>query len=316
MPRILTLTLNPAIDLWSETETVRPMHKTRTSNDQYDPGGGGINVARVLTSLGADVEAVALAGGVTGQLLDELLTEAGVTHRFVPCAGRTRINHVVFERRSGQEYKFVLPGPPVSPDEIHAVLDAVEMTPARYLVVSGSLPPNVPAAVMAEIGDRARARGVRFVVDTSGPALAAAVAGGSIHLLKASQSELESLVDRDLPDPAEQELVARDLVLDGRAEMVAVTLGGEGAFVVTREGTWRRAAPPVRVLSTVGAGDSFLAAMVWSLDRGETPAEALAWAVAAGAAAVSRAGTKLSAREDVERIHAAMVVPASSGATG
>ncbi|MEJ1159316.1 1-phosphofructokinase family hexose kinase [Prosthecomicrobium sp. N25] len=304
MPDIVTLTINPAIDLWSEAEVIRPTHKIRTWNDLYDPGGGGINVARVLTNLGADVEAIAIAGGVTGALLGELIEEARVRYRLVHTDGRTRINHVVFERRSGAEYRFVLDGPRVSPAEIEACLRAVAEVPCRYLVASGSLPPGVPATVMAEIGRIAAASGARYVVDTSGEALRAALAGGGVHLVKPSLGELQELVGEDVSDPAAQDAAAMQLVETGRADMVAVTLGPDGALLASRDGVLRKAALPVEVRSTVGAGDSFLGAVIWSLARGESPAEALAWGVAAGAAAISQPGTKLCTRENVERLHA------------
>ncbi|MBT9290357.1 1-phosphofructokinase family hexose kinase [Prosthecodimorpha staleyi] len=299
----VTLTLNPAIDLWSETEQIRPNHKVRTVNDRYDPGGGGINVARVLHNFGAPVVAVALAGGVTGNLLGELLDQEGVPHRLVEIAGRTRINHVVFERRTGHEFRFVLAGPPVSPAEIDEALALLDDIPATRLVISGSLPPGLPGSVMGDIGRRAVARGIKVAVDTSGEALPAAVASGTVDLLKVSLSELESLAGRDLADPADQERVAGALIAQGKVRRVAVSLGGDGAVLIGADGTWRRAAPPVQAISTVGAGDSFLAALVWSLDRGDPPGEALAWGVAAGAAAVSKPGTRLCQFADVERIH-------------
>lgn len=303
MPDIATLTLNPAIDLWSEAEVVRPTHKIRTANDRYDPGGGGINVARALHALGTEVEAVALAGGVTGDLLGQLLAEAGVAHRLLPIAGRTRINHVVAERRTGREFRFVLAGPPVSAEELAAVERCLDRLDVRFLVASGSLPPNAPVDTYARLAARVAAKGARFVLDTSGDALTAALDGGHVFLVKPSLGELEHSVGHALREPALQEAAARRLVATGKAAMVALSLGADGALLASAEGIWRRPAIPVEVRSTVGAGDSFLAGLVWSLARGDAPGDALGWAMATAAASLSQPGTKLCTKADVLRLH-------------
>src|SRR5262245_33774375 len=125
MPAIVTLTPNPAIDLWCEAPVVRPIHKIRTFNEDLDPGGGGINVARVITELGGDVEAICMAGGVTGALLDELLEERGIKRKLIHIRGRTRMSYTVHEQKSGHEYRFIPNGPALSEAEIEACLDAV-----------------------------------------------------------------------------------------------------------------------------------------------------------------------------------------------
>ena len=109
--RIITLTLNPAVDIANEAEAVRPTRKIRTTNERYDPGGGGINVARVIRELGGEALAMALLGGVTGSVLETLLSEAGVPFRTFPIRGRSRMSVTVHERRTGLEYRFVAEGP-------------------------------------------------------------------------------------------------------------------------------------------------------------------------------------------------------------
>lgn len=178
-PKITTLTLNPTIDLACEAPEVRPVRKIRTSGDRADPGGGGVNVARVVQELGGEVEAVILAGGVTGHFLEELLDEIRLPRRSVPIAGRTRISHTVLDRSRGEEFRFVAEGPEVSESEWRAALAALETLPeGSWLVASGSLPRGVPEDFYAHVAAIAQARGLHWVLDSSGPALAAGAGRG------------------------------------------------------------------------------------------------------------------------------------------
>jgi 6-phosphofructokinase 2 len=303
MTDIITLTPNPAIDLWCEAETVRPIHKIRTYNEAYDPGGGGINVARVVATLGGDAEAIALAGGVTGALLGELLAEAGLRYRLIPIAGRTRISHTVHETKSGLEYRFVPSGPQLSEAEIESCLKVVGEVDCRYFVASGSLPEGMPQDFFVRVAKTVTAKGARFVLDSSGVGLTATLGAAPVYLIKPSLSEIEHLAGRKLPDPAAQDAAAREVARSGLAEVVAVTLGHEGALVATADTVVRMPTPKVVARSTVGAGDSFLGAMTLALSRGRSLPEALASGIAGGAAAVLRPGTKLCDRADVDRLY-------------
>lgn len=299
MPRITTLTLNPTIDLASEAAAVHPIRKIRTFAERQDPGGGGVNVARVVRELGGETLAVILAGGVTGRFLEELLDEGGIPRQTVPIAGRTRISQTVLDRSTGQEYRFVAEGPRVAEAEWQAALAALAALREGWLVASGSLAPGVPEDFYARLSARAREAGLRFVVDTSGAALRATLEAGGITLIKPSLGEFETLIGRKLPEAAAQEQAALELVRSGKVEMVALTLGRDGAMLATAEGTLRLPALEVEVRGAVGAGDSFLAAMTLALARGRTPRDAFAWGVAAGAAAVSNAGTAHPGRAEV-----------------
>ncbi len=305
MKPIVTLTLNPSIDGAAEAETVRPIHKVRISGERYDPGGGGINVARVVRELGGPTYAVYLAGGATGDVFDDLLASAAITRRRIPIADHTRISHAVFERSSGLEYRFVPEGPLVAEAEWRACLAELDKIDCDYLVASGSLPRGVPQNFYAMVGEVVRPKGVRLVLDTSGAALRGGIVGG-VHLIKPSLGEFETLVGRALPLPAEQEAAARELVAAGVAEIVALTLGRDGALLITSERVLRLAPPEVPVRSATGAGDSFLAAMTLALAEGRAAPDAFAYGTAAGAAAVLSPGTELCRREDVERLYTEM----------
>ena len=302
MKSIVTLTLNPSIDGSAQAETVRPIHKVRTVDERYDPGGGGINVARVVRELGGSTLALYLAGGATGAILDDLLAAAAIPRRRFPITDHTRISHAVFERSSGLEYRFVPEGPLVAEAEWRACLAALDEIDCDYLVASGSLPRGVPAGFYALVREITQRKGIQLVLDTSGAALRAGI-GDGVHLIKPSLGEFESLVGRKLPLATEQETAARDLVASGAAEIVALTLGRDGALLVTPERSLRLTPPQVPVKSATGAGDSFLAAMTLGLAQGRSVEDAFAYGMAAGAAAVLSAGTGLSQREDVERLY-------------
>ncbi|QIL03323.1 1-phosphofructokinase family hexose kinase [Sphingomonas sinipercae] len=299
---MVTLTLNPAIDVSSEADEVRHTHKIRTSREELEAGGGGINVARVLTRLGADVRAVFLAGGATGHALDELLARTCVDRRRIEIAGDTRLSLTVMERATGHEYRFVPEGPEVSDSEWSAALEAIAGERCDYLVASGSLPRGVPADFYVRLAKALGGRGVRLVLDTSGEALEAALAHGGLFLIKPSRSELEHFAGTPLPNNDDVIAAARQLVDQGRAEHVAVSLGGEGAIFVSRDGSHFAPALDVPAQSAVGAGDSFVAGMVFGFSRGLPPDEAFRLGMAAGAAAVLTCGSEIARADDVWRL--------------
>lgn len=301
--RIVTLTLNPAVDASCATEEVRPINKLRTTNDRLDPGGGGINVARVVNELGGESFAVYAAGGRSGDVLDELVRDAGVMAHRISTAEPTRVSHVVFEQRSGQEYRFTPEGPLLAESEWQAALAFIQLLDFDYLVASGSLPRGVPVDFYARLAVAVKNRGSRLVVDTSGPPLAAALEAG-VHLVKPSRGEFARLLERDLSDPAALATAARELVASGGTDLLAVTLGHEGALLASGDGVWRLGTPKVEAKSAVGAGDSFVAGMTWGLASGETVERAFALGVAAGTATVLTPGTELCHLVDVQRFWA------------
>lgn len=298
MARLVTLTLNPALDLAADAEAVVHTHKIRMQHEHADPGGGGVNVARVLHELGAETLAVIVTGGATGRVLEGMLDEAGVARRSVSIAGNTRVSLNVLDRSSNLEYRFVPEGPTLTEVEWQRVLDQIELIEGEWLIASGSLPHGVPADGYAQIARIAARKGLRFVLDTSGDALREAL-GHGIELIKPSLGELEHLVGRTLSDPAEQEAEAMALVRAGAANMMAVTMGADGAFLASGEGIIRQAAMQVAVHTAVGAGDAFLAGLVFALSENESCNAALAWGTAAGAAAIACAGTARLRQADV-----------------
>lgn len=302
MGKILTIALNPAVDLSSEAVAVRHTRKVRTFNERHDPGGGGINVARVIKVLGGDPEALFLAGGEIGSLLERLLKQSDARSHMVPIAGQTRISFTVREQSSGLEYRFVPKGPEVQPHELQPCLDIVARHEADYVVASGSLPAGAPPEIYARMAKLTAARGAKFVLDSSGEGLRTTLERSRVFLVKPSLGELEQLVGRKLDEDGVRE-AATDLVKRGAAEIVAVTIGAGGALLASADGVLRLPAFHVSVRSAVGAGDSFLAAMVWALSEGKTLDDAFRFGMAAGAAAVMTPGTELCRREDVFKLY-------------
>lgn len=299
---IATLSLNPTIDMMSEADLVVPTHKIRTSDESFEPGGGGVNVARVIHELGGKAMVICPAGGFPGRMLDELLGAIPIPRRIVPIAGNTRISVTVFERKTGHEYRFTPNGPSLSADEVMACLEAVRDADYSMFVASGSVPMGAPSDILAQIADIVASKGARFILDSSGAGLSVTLEKARVTLVKPSMSELEALVGRRL-DHRSAEAAAADLVKRGRAEIVAVTLGAAGAMVVTRDRTYRIRAPKVEVRSAVGAGDAFVAAMALSLSEGKSVDEAIMLATAAGAATTLTPVAKVCARHDVLRLH-------------
>ena len=294
--RVRTLTLNPSIDVSSEADKVEPERKIRTCCERIDPGGGGINVARVLQRLGTEVEAIYLAGGATGRAFEQLLSKEKLHGRPVWIEDDTRTSLTIHEHSGGREYRFVPEGPTVRPDELSGCLDAVAGASCDVFVASGSVPPGIPNDIYSTVCAATRDAGARFILDTSGDELRAALAAGGIFLVKASKEEL----DRQ---------AAERIVAAGQSELVALTLGGEGAQLVSSDGTWFLPALQVEPVSTVGAGDSFLAGMTHGLAEGREPLEAFRMAVAAGTAATLSPGTDLAYPNEVRRLLPTVGVP-------
>jgi len=300
---IATLTLNPAIDGSAQAEKVVPVHKIRTVDEQYFPGGGGINVSRVIKELGGGAFALYLGGGATGGVLQDLLRQNRVRAERFAIPGSTRISHTVYERSTELEFRFVPEGPEVSERDCGPLLQALRTLDCEYLVASGSIPRGLRTDIYAKIGAICRQQGIKLVLDSSGDALRQGL-GSGVYLAKPSLGELETLVGKELPTPEAQEEAARELMHEDGIEMLAVTRGAHGAMLVTDERTFQRAAPKIRAKSAVGSGDSFLAAMTLRLASGHTPEAAFLYGMAAGAATALTPGTALCNRADVERLYA------------
>jgi 6-phosphofructokinase 2 len=303
VPDIVTLTINPAVDIFVNVGRVEPTRKMRCSPPKRDPGGGGINVARVAQRLGGDVTAIYPIGGQIGKLLQRLVELEGIASLVTPSHVETRENFTAFEETTGEQYRFVLPGSRLHRAEWEAVLDrlATLASKPKFVVASGSVPPGAPDDFFARVAMHAKALGAKTVIDTSGPALNEALTEG-VTLVKPNLVELSEYVGTPLDSDEKQVAACRKLTLSGRAEIVALTLGENGALLVTADHAWRAAPLQIEAVSTVGAGDSFLGGMVAALADSKPLDEAFRVAVAAASAAVLTPGTGLCQPHDVKRL--------------
>jgi 6-phosphofructokinase 2 len=312
---VVTVTLNPCIDQTFSVERIVADRKLAGEDVREYPGGGGINVARVISRLGGDVHALWSCGGDTGGRLAQLLDSERVPHTPIPIGGKVRVNLIITDASSGEQYRFGMPGPVLTEEEHARWLDALGRLPSsvRYLALSGSLPGGVSVEAYAELL-RAVPGGIRVIVDTKKDALRQAFATG-VYLVKPNLNELGEVAGRELTDDEQIERAAREIIefpaefpgeFPGErrgAKVVLVSLGRAGALLVTADSIERFSTPAVPVRSKVGAGDSMIGGLLAALDQGRPLNEAVRVGVAAGAAAVMRHGTELCRREDVERLY-------------
>ncbi len=315
MTSVLTVTINPALDVSSRTSQVRPTHKLRCDFVRRQAGGGGVNVARVLHRLGIQVQALAALGGTTGDLIAELLRDEGVELVAVPVAGHTRESFTVAEDDSGQEFRFVLPGPELSSAEWGACLAALEAAAPRpaWIVASGSLPPGAPQDFYAQLANRCSSQGAQLIIDTSGPALGAALDAG-VYMVKPSVGEMRSLSGLPLDTVVQMEALAQTWIAQGKAAVVVVSRGEQGALLVSATETLVAPALPVTVVSAVGAGDSFVAGMVAGLLQQSDLVHAFRWGVATAGAAIEAGSVNGFALGDVQRLLPKVVVQSTETA--
>lgn len=289
---ILTVTLNPCIDKSSRVDVLKPESKLRCTEVVNEPGGGGINVSKALKKL--DLPSVALfpAGGHNGNMLCTLLKEEGLLFHAVDTKVETRENWIVRENSTNNQFRFTFPGRAVAEETIKALVDQVRSFAPSYIVASGSLPPGLPDYFYGLIVKNAAAVGAKCIVDTSGPALQA-VKGKHAFLIKPNIGELCQMLGitwlgkEDVPDAAQQ------AIRDGFAEIIVVSMGPMGAWLVNHEKKYFVAAPPVEKKSTVGAGDSMVAGIVYMLHKEKSLREAIRFGVACGSAATMNEGTQL-----------------------
>lgn len=306
MTHIATLTLNPTVDKSCDVDEVAPERKLRCGRPHHDPGGGGVNVVRAIHHLGGEATALWTCGGPIGQLLRNLLDREGVDHRPVQVEDMTRENLIVFDESTEQQYRFGMPGPILSRDEIERCLQEVRELdpPADYLVLSGSLPPETDEDLYAQAARQAP-RNCRTIIDTSGAALKRSLEA-PVYLIKPNVRELGQLAGREVEGDREIMEVSRQLIESGKVEVVLTSLGSGGAVLVTADSHEHIRSPTVKIRSKVGAGDSTVAGVVLGLARGLSISDAARFGVAAGAAAVMTEGTTLCRRADAERLYEQM----------
>lgn len=300
---IITITLNPCIDKSSVVPVMKPESKLRCTDVVHEAGGGGINVSKALKKL--DVPSVALfpAGGHNGNMLCSLLKESGILFHAVDSKVETRENWIVLEESTNHQFRFTFPGREVIEQTIITLVDHIRSFSPTYIVASGSLPPGLPDYFYGLIVKTAAAVGAKCIVDTSGPALQA-LKGKKAYMIKPNIGELCRMLNIERLEKNEVDDAAKQIIRDGFAQVVVVSMGPDGAWLVSEEEEHFVSSPPVEKKSTVGAGDSMVAGITYALQKGANLKEALQWGISCGSAATMNPGTNLFKKEDAEKLFA------------
>lgn len=299
---ILTVTLNPAIDKSTITDLIQPEAKQRCTDVLNEPGGGGINVSKALKKLEAASVALFPAGGHNGEMLKSLLTAEKIPFHSINSSVETRENWVVLESETNHQFRFTFPGKSIEEQVIKNLIDDILSYSPAYIVASGSLPPGLPDYFYGLIVKTANAVGAKCIVDTSGPALQA-LQGKHAFLIKPNTSELCKMLNIDKLQTNEVPDAAQQAVRDGFAELIAVSMGPDGAWLVTQEKKYFASAPIVKKKSTVGAGDSMVAGITYMLQQQQPLQQVINFGVACGSAATMNEGTQLFKIADVHQLY-------------
>lgn len=299
--KIVTLTLNPALDKSTSVERMTPEQKLRCEPMQIDAGGGGINVSKGIHRLGGESTAVFPVSGVNGMTLRGLLQQENIATECFDLPGETRENFSVLDASTQLQYRLTFPGMAITEAQADQCIEIIRKLQPEILVASGSLPPGLDEHYYGKIATMARDLNCRFVLDTSGAALQAAANVG-VYLLKPNLGELSALVGVKELQINQVDDAALEIIQKGMCEVAVISLGAQGALLVTKDGFEHVPAPTVRKKSTVGAGDSMVSGMVWALHGGKSLLEMVQTGVACGSAATMNAGTQLFKQEDAMKL--------------
>ncbi|TDH26065.1 1-phosphofructokinase family hexose kinase [Segetibacter sp. 3557_3] len=303
MEKIVTLTLNPAIDKSTTVKAIVPDKKLRCADPVFEPGGGGVNVSRAIRKLGGTSTAVYLAGGYSGKHYEHLLHEEGLNSNVVEISGHTRENLIVMDESSNLQYRFGMPGPRIKEHEWQKCLQILEEAQGvEYIVASGSLPEGVPVDIFAKLAAITRRKNARLILDTSGEPLKQAMDDG-VFMIKPNLGELSALHGVEELHREDAIEAAQQIIRQGGCEVMVISMGPSGAMLITRDNVYQSPSPTVKRKSTVGAGDTMVAGMVLSLTRGWEWGDVLKYGIAAGTATTLNAGTELCKLADVEKLY-------------
>lgn len=301
--KITTLTLNPALDKNAKVDGIIAGSKLRCHSIMYQPGGGGINVSRMLQRLGLDSQCLFPSGGDTGAYLSKLLMKEKVSINTIPIKNWTRENLAVVDTKTNLQYRFGMPGNKLSKRELNAIKKTISRNLQNndFLVLSGSLATNLPPDFYLKLIQEFSCKKTRIVIDTSGIYLKKAL-DHPVYLIKPNQRELAQLAGKDFLTNIEQEDFAQALVKKGKAQYVVVSLGAKGAFLACKEGLFYQSTPSVLVKSTIGAGDSMVGGLIYGIHKQYSPKEILKMGIACGVATTMSEGTKLATHKNIRKV--------------
>ena len=299
--KITTVTVNPALDKSTHLRGLVPEQKIRCDAPRYDAGGGGINVSKAIARLSGESLALFTAGGPTGEMMKELLIKEAINIDPITVQNWTRESFVAVDDNTNSQYRFGFPGAALSESEKETIQKKIAALSTDFLVLSGSLNDGLSTDFYKEIAEHAKNSNIKVIVDTSGESLQK-VLETSVYLIKPNVGELAKLVGVDRLEMEEVNQAAKKIIAQGSAEIIVVSLGPQGAALVTKDSYDYVPAPHVAKKSTVGAGDSMVGGMVWALSQNKSLDEVLRWGVACGSAATMNEGTQLFKIEDANRL--------------
>lgn len=302
---ITTLTLNPSLDKSTHFDGLVAEQKIRCEKPRYDAGGGGINVSKAIAALGGNSLCIHTSGGSAGEMLEKLLQQKGIERVVISTKNWTRENFIAFDNTTKSQYRFGFPGNELTNNEREVLLATIKNLKTDYLVISGSLNEGLPTDFYQHLSQIAKASAIKVIIDTSGEALSKVLETG-VYLIKPNIGELAKLIGVARLESAEIEKAAQSIIEKGGAEIVVVSLGAQGAVLVTQNQTVFVAAPSVTKRSTVGAGDSMVGGIVWALSQNKPLKDVLQWGVCCGTAATMNEGTQLFKREEAEKLYEGM----------
>ena len=298
---ITTLTVNPAIDKSAHFKGLIAEQKIRCEQPRFDAGGGGINVSKAISRLGGESLAVFTAGGPTGEMVKDLLSAEDIAIDPIAVQNWTRESFVAVDDSTNSQYRFGFPGSSISEGEKEKVLLKMQSISSEFLVISGSISEGLPVDFYSQIAEIAKKQNSKVIVDTSGESLKKIIETG-VYLIKPNVGELAKLIGVERLELEEVNEAAKKIIVKGGAEIVVVSLGPQGAVLVTKDLYEYVPAPNVVKKSTVGAGDSMVGGMVWALSQNKSLKEVIRWGVACGSAATMNEGTQLFKIEDARRL--------------
>jgi 6-phosphofructokinase 2 len=308
MKYIVTITLNPAIDKSTIVAEMVPEKKLKCNSPKFDPGGGGINVSRVLKRLNNKSTAIYFEGGFLGKYFSQLINSENISTIPIEIKNNTRENFIVFDQKTNLQYRFGMPGPEINKIECTQLIKVIkQIKDIDYLVLSGSMPPNFDENVVGEIAMLCEHKNAKFIIDTSGPALKNHLSK-NVFLIKPNINELASLVGLKSIEIEDVPNVAKEIITNEKCAAICVSLGANGAMLITKDRKYRIVPPKVNTISTVGAGDSMLAGIVHKLSIGEDLPNAVKFGVSCGTAATLNPGTELCHLADVEKIYSQITI--------
>lgn len=299
---ILSVTLNPAVDLTTFVGHLDVGAVNRYQAPQLDPAGKGINVSRMAHRLGWPTIAFGFLAGEIGSIIPRALEAEAVPYHFVPVPGQTRLDVTIVTAANGEATSLYGPGPTIDSDHRRQLDDLLEfwMPAGLVLVLAGSLPPGIPDDVYADYIRRATATGIPTILDADGEALRLGIAAHP-SCIKPNRDEAERLLGRALPDVNAVVQGARELAQRG-IDVVVISMGAAGAVCVQGSTVWHAIPPKVNRKSTVGSGDSLVAGLAVAFARGEPIVEGLRLGTAAGAATAMTPGTALGTAAEINAL--------------